>query len=164
MRIFWGFAPVLLGSVLFFETAAADSRDDALEIVQTLTVEISERLADGTLSDEDLWAGVQGLTDAFNRFALSETEVRSDEKVEPPLLSSLRPGEQAQEERTRPGSVVSLGAVPRYWFTKAIADSRRSLDRVRELLESNAPHQQMLVALDGLRSTLALINRPPENY
>ena len=141
--------------------AHADSRDDALDTVRALSRQISTRLANGQLSDGQLWAGVQGLSDAYHRFTLNETEVRSEEKIGAPLFASLRPGQAEPIENTRPGQKATLSAVPRAWFTKTVADSQRALDRVRSLLESDAPPADMLTALQGFDASLNLIDRPP---
>ena len=149
--------------MLLIGPAQADSRDDALTVVRALSEQITSRLANGQLSDGDLWAGVQGLSDAFNRFTLSETEYRSEEKVAPPLLSSLRPGEAEPIENTRPGARIALGEVPQPWFTKTVSDAQRALERVRGLLENEAPPAEMLTALSGFGASLDLIDRPPES-
>lgn len=141
--------------------AFADQRDDALKTVRALSNQVAARLAAGQLDEASLWAGVQGLSDAFYRFTLAETERRSEEKVGPPLIASLRPGQGAPIENTQPGERTALSSVPRAWFNKTVSDSQEALDHVRSLLESGAGKAEIVPAIAGFDASLDLIDRPP---
>ena len=52
---------ILMSSGLISQQAQADSRDRALQSVKTLTQDLTGHIQDGSASDKQIWAGVQGL-------------------------------------------------------------------------------------------------------
>lgn len=141
--------------------AQAQGRDGALSAVQTLTGQLIERINNGTANDRDVWVGVQALTEALHRFVLAETEIRAGEKVAPPALSSLRPGQSEVPASTIPGPESSLANVPTPWFNLQATHARNSLDSVRAGVEQQIPLPQLVKRLQGVQSALSFVNRPP---
>ena len=141
----------------------ADDRDRALDSVKTLTVELIDHIQDGSASDKQIWAGVQGLTDVLRRFVLSETEIRAEDKVSPPIGAALRPGEVEVASSTQPGArEVPISSVSTEWFNAQATQSQAALETVRRGLEQNVANPEMVLRLQNVLQALNAMNRPPE--
>ncbi|MDF1750285.1 MAG: hypothetical protein P1V34_15570 [Alphaproteobacteria bacterium] len=155
---------ILLMSVSFLPVQAeAQNRDRALESVRTLTQDLIGHIQDGSASDRQVWAGVQGLTDVLRRFILSETEIRAEDKVAPPIGAALRPGEAEITPSTQPGTdEVTLSQVSTEWFNAQATKTQEALELVRDGLEQNISNSDLILRLQGVLKALANVNRPPE--
>ncbi|NMM43973.1 hypothetical protein HH303_05765 [Rhodospirillaceae bacterium KN72] len=143
--------------------AFADDRDRGLESVRTLTQELLIRTRDGSATDRQIWAGVQGVTDALNRFRLAETEIRAGEKVAPPAITSLRPGEAAPPENMTPGDRKPLDDVPTPWFNRQITLAQEAVGQLRTALEQDKPRPELANAMRAVLDHLAAVDRPPNS-
>lgn len=143
--------------------AFADERDRGLESVRTLTQELMVRTRDGSATDRQVWAGVQGVTDALNRFRLAETEVRAEEKVAPPAITSLRPGQVETPENMVPGDRKPLDDVPTPWFNRQITLAEDAVDALRTALEQDKPRPELAAAMQAVLDRLAVVDRPPNS-
>ena len=142
----------------------ADDRDRALDSVKTLTVELIDHIQDGSASDKQIWAGVQGLTDVLRRFILSETEIRAEDKVSPPIGAALRPGEVEVASSTQPGArEVPISSVSTEWFNAQATQSQAALETVRRGLEQNVANPEMIQRLQNVLQALNAVNRPPKD-
>jgi hypothetical protein len=154
---------ILMSSGLISQQAQADSRDRALQSVKTLTQDLIGHIQDGSASDKQIWAGVQGLTDVLRRFILSETEIRAEDKVSPPIGAALRPGEIEVAVSTQPGAKeVPMSSVTTEWFNAQATKSQAALDTVRSGLEQNVANPEMVLRLQDVLKALDAVNRPPE--
>lgn len=141
--------------------AAAQDRDRALESVRALTETLIIKVETGEASEKQVWAAVQGLTDAMRRFSLMETEVRADEKVAPPASAFLRPGEEAPVAASQPGEEAALSDVPLAWFTAQMTQANAALNTVRTGVEERVPPAEMATRLRAVHAALVAINHPP---
>ena len=156
-------ALILMSSGLISQQAQADSRDRALQSVKTLTEDLIGHIQDGSASEKQIWAGVQVLTDVMRRFILSETEIRAEDKVSPPIGAALRPGEVEVAASTQPGAnEIPMSSVTTEWFNAQATQSQAALDTVRNGLEQNVTNPEMVLRLQDVLKALNAVNRPPE--
>lgn len=152
-----------LGSVGVIGTAEAQQRDRALSQVIDLNQQLIARVQTGNADGDAIWAGVQALTEAMRRFILAETEARADDKVAPPAITALRPGETLKETTDDPGTVSrSLETVPTAWFNRQARSAQDALDTVRRAVEEEAPRETLVLRLTGVLNALERMRHPPE--
>lgn len=152
---------VLLLALFVVGPAVAEDRDRALASVRALTETLIIKVETGEATEKQVWAAVQGLTDALRRFALMETELRTDDKVAPPASAFLRPGQEAPVEASQPGEEAALSDVPLAWFTAQMTRAQSALETVRRGVEQRVPPIEMATRLRAVYAALAAINRPP---
>jgi hypothetical protein len=141
--------------------AHAQSRDRALETVEELVRNLAHRLADSSITEKQRRAGLQGLGDALNRFVLSETERRAEDKIAPPTGALLRPGEVEPAPTTRLGEAIPLHKVPRDWFNLHVGEVQSKMEKLRADFERGSQDTVLVSGLESLLISLDRINRPP---
>lgn len=157
-------AVLALVSLMAFQAApaSAQARDRALDAVRGVTEGLIIKIETGQATERQVWAGVQAVTDALRRFVLAETEIRADEKVAPPTVAGLRPGQAETAPTTEPGETeVSVTQVSNEWFTAQARRAQSSLDGVRESVEQAAPPQRIADGLRGVLAALSDMRYPP---
>lgn len=153
------FAALIL--VLVAGTAQAQSRDQALDAVKGIAERLIIRVETGQASEKQIWAGVQAVTDALHRFVLAETEIRADDKVGPPEVAALRPGQsEAAPADTAPGTEADMADVPTDWFNAQATRAQTALESVRGALEKAAPPAEITAGMRRVLRALGDMNRP----
>lgn len=159
---------LVLVVVLFAGTALAPAqaqqRDRALSEVIELNRQLVARTQSGAANGDAVWAGVQALTEALRRLILAETEARTDEKVAPPAITALRPGETLQAAAEDPGAeAVPLTAVPTRWFNLQARAAQDALDAVRGAVEAGADRETLVLRLTAVLNALERMRHPPSS-
>lgn len=139
----------------------AQQRDRALSEVIELNRQLIARTQSGAADGRDIWVGTQALTEALRRLILAETEARADEKVAPPAITALRPGETLAEAETAPGGEAPLSAVPTPWFNLQAQSAQDSLDALRQAVEAEAPRETLILRLSSVLNALERMRHPP---
>jgi hypothetical protein len=141
--------------------AHAQQRDQALSEVIELNRQLIARTQSGAASGRDIWVGTQALTEALRRLILAETEARADEKVAPPAITALRPGETLAQANGTPGEEAPLSAVPTPWFNLQAQSAQESLDALRQAVEGEAPRETLILRLSSVLNALERMRHPP---
>jgi hypothetical protein len=154
-------ALALVFALVLAAPAAAQDRDEALAQVRSLTETIIVKIETGDASEREVWAAVQGLTEALKKFSLMETEARGEDKVAPPASAFLRPGEEEPTASTEPGAETPLSDVPLPWFTARLGDAKAAMETVRSGVEERVAPLELSTRLRTAYAALVAINRPP---
>ncbi len=149
MTMKWMFGGILLLLLGGVSPAGADSRDDEYERLAGAARQLAAIDPSNASGLQTMRGHAVRVARMITLFAVSETEIRSEEKVAPPPSGLLTPAGQVSGG----GSLLPVSDVPTSWFNHRISDARDSIRELIALLDKGGNETAALRAVAARAST-----------